>query len=236
MAQPPCRCLEGRSLFCPHCLLIIYQQPQLLVKSHVRPVVDECKRFAAFTHATAARGRQPHLCRPPTLQRKRAGVGARTTHWVGTAVQIRPSLEVCCFVDGFLMILAQRQAHCTALPGRWEKLMSSCDVPGGEFIFFSVSFDIKIKFYTSASNLNYAVARHRPRPEMKRGTAEIQTATTAIGLLASCCFLRCFHSWLPSLSWPDFRHTCICTQSNTVGGDFLRVGLQTANECIRRRK
>lgn len=117
MAQPPCRCLEGRSLFCPHCLLIIYQQPQLLVKSHVRPVVDECKRFAAFTHATAARGRQPHLCRPPTLQRKRAG----TTHWVGTAVQIRPSLEVCCFVDGFLMILAQRQAHCTALPGRWER-------------------------------------------------------------------------------------------------------------------
>lgn len=113
-------------------------------------------------------------------------MGAGTTHWVGTAAQIRPSLEVCCFVDGFLMILARRQPHCTASPGRWEKLMSSCDVPEegrGEFIFFSVSFDMKIKLYTSASNLNYAVARHQPRPEMKRGAAEIQTATPAIGLL-----------------------------------------------------
>lgn len=30
----------------------------------------------------------------------------------------------------------------------------------------------------------------------------------------------------PSLSWPDSRHTCVRTQSNTVGGDLLRVGLQ----------
>lgn len=157
MARPPHRCLEGGSLFCPHCLLIIHQRPQLLVKSRVRPCCLTSANVSPRLHVQrpAEAGDLACVARLPSRERG-AGEGAGTTHWVGTAVQIRPSLEVRCFVDGFLMILARRQPHCTASPGRWEKLMSSCDVPeegvgvwwvrNKSLFSFSVSFDIKIKF------------------------------------------------------------------------------------------
>lgn len=66
-----------------------------------------------------------HIFHPPLLKEKERGSGRPP---IGLVLGSRlgcpwQSLEVRCFVDGFLMTPVWLQAHCTALTGRWGKLM-----------------------------------------------------------------------------------------------------------------